>query len=66
MRFVVDPIVRRVSRNSILTSIQQTEEAVRCNSLAGKKPGNSPVSADRAISASAIQQNRASAFTPIR
>jgi hypothetical protein len=66
MRFVVDPIVRRVSRNSILTSIQQTEEAVCCNSQAGKKPANSPGSADRAISASTVQQNRASAFTPIR
>jgi hypothetical protein len=28
LRFVVDPVVRRVSRNSILTSLRQTEEAV--------------------------------------
>jgi hypothetical protein len=29
VRFVADPIVRRVSRNSILLSLQQTEDAVR-------------------------------------
>lgn len=28
-RFVAEPIVRRVSRNSLLTSLQQTEQAVR-------------------------------------
>ena len=28
LRFVVDPIVRRVSRNSLLISLQQTEQAV--------------------------------------
>jgi hypothetical protein len=37
VRFVIDPIVRRVSRNSVFTSIQQTEEAVRGNSLAKMK-----------------------------
>ncbi len=29
LRWMVDPIVRRVSRNTLLTSLQQTEEAVR-------------------------------------
>lgn len=47
LRIVVDPVVRRVSRNSMLTSIQQTEDAVRCNFLAKRKRANSP-----AISAS--------------
>jgi hypothetical protein len=28
VRFLVDPVVRRVSRNSLLTSLQKTEEAV--------------------------------------
>ena len=38
LRIVVDPIVRRVSRNSVLTSIQQTEEAVHWRFLADMKP----------------------------
>ena len=29
IRLVADPIVRRVSRNSLLVSLQQTEDAVR-------------------------------------
>ncbi len=29
LRWLVDPIVRRVSRNTLLTSLQQTEQAVR-------------------------------------
>jgi hypothetical protein len=29
VRFVADPIVRRVSRNSLLISLQQTEDAMR-------------------------------------
>jgi hypothetical protein len=37
---VVDPIVRRVSRNSMLTSIQQTGEAVRWNSLLARQPAD--------------------------
>jgi hypothetical protein len=32
LRFAVDPIVRRVSRNSLFTSLQQTAEAVRGDS----------------------------------
>jgi ABC-type transporter Mla MlaB component len=32
LRFAVDPIVRRTSRNSLLISLQQTAEAVRANS----------------------------------
>jgi hypothetical protein len=37
VRLVVDPIVRRVSRNSLLTSIKQTQDAVNCNLSASTK-----------------------------
>jgi hypothetical protein len=41
MRWLVDPIVRRVSRNSLLTSLQQTQKAVRLRSeLANRKSGS--------------------------
>jgi hypothetical protein len=41
-RLLVDPIVRRVSRNSMLTAIQQTGEAVRWVSLEAQKPSGAP------------------------
>jgi len=37
VRLVVEPIVRRISRNSMLLSIKQTEQAVRSNALANLK-----------------------------
>jgi hypothetical protein len=40
-RLLVDPVVRRVSRNSMLTAIQQTEEAVRWVSLEARKTAGS-------------------------
>jgi hypothetical protein len=43
LRFMVDPVVRRVSRNSILTSIKQTAEAVHSNLLASTKNPSTPV-----------------------
>src|SRR5581483_6138409 len=36
----VDPIVRRVSRNSLLTSLQQTEDAARGGAVVASKSGN--------------------------
>jgi hypothetical protein len=40
LRWLVEPVVRRVSRGSILTSLQQTENAVRLRvELANGKPG---------------------------
>ena len=62
MRFVVDPIVRSVSRNALLTSMLQTEEAV-CGRFAdvarsaGTAPGSEPegVSAAPSISPSRLQ-----------
>jgi hypothetical protein len=41
-RIVVDPVVRRVSRSAMLTAIKQTEDAVRCNTLAAAKPATCP------------------------
>jgi len=43
MHFMVDPIVRRVSRNSLLLSLQQTEDAVRLVTAANG--ANMPASA---------------------
>jgi hypothetical protein len=37
-RVIADAIVRRVSRGAMLTAIKQTEDAVRCNTLAAAKP----------------------------
>jgi hypothetical protein len=45
LRFLVSPIVRHVSRNSILTSLQQTKDAVRLTEDASQSP-KSPTTAD--------------------
>ena len=66
VRLVVDPIVRRVSRNSMLTSIQQTEEAVRCNSVAEMQRAESPLSGGHASNASAVLRDKATAFVQLR
>jgi hypothetical protein len=63
---VVDPIVRRVSRNSILLSIQQTEQAVRGNSLADMQRANSPSVAEHAGSAASLLNGKASAFVQVQ
>lgn len=63
---LVDPIVRRVSRNSIFTSIRQTEEAVRDNSLAEMQRANSPVSAEHTSSASAVLKDKTAAFARVQ
>ncbi len=66
VRLIVDPIVRRVSRNSMLTSIQQTKEAVRCNSPAEQNPAHSLASAQQMSTASADLKNKTSAFVRVR
>jgi hypothetical protein len=66
VRLIVDPIVRRVSHNSILTSIQQTEEAVRGNTMADVKAASSPAHAGQLNSASAVLKNQTTAFAPVR
>lgn len=40
VRWLVDPIVRRISRSSLTTSIQQTKDAVRTEALARHRPGH--------------------------
>jgi|ERR1700733_3554052 len=62
LRFVADPIVRRVSRNSLLISLQQTEQAVRGSfvSLAGS--GGVPAGAEQLRGVSAALSNKSSAF----
>jgi hypothetical protein len=47
VRWVVNPIVRRVSRNSMLVSIQQMEEAVHSIEAAKTKGKSSTVAANR-------------------
>ena len=59
MRFVLDPIVRRVSRNSMLTSLRQTEEAVRT------RRATSPAGAEKISSASAAVSHKTAAFTGV-
>jgi hypothetical protein len=65
VRLIVEPIVRGVSRNSMLTSIKQTEEAVRRKVLAGMIPANLPAPAEHLSGASAVLKNNASAFTQL-
>ncbi len=65
VRLVVDPIVRRVSRNSMLTSIRQTEEAVRWNSVAQRNPARSPSSVEQTGGISAALKNQTSAFARV-
>ena len=62
VRVLVDPIVRRVSRNSMLISLKQTENAVRENSLSGLKAATSPVTARRMNTAAAPPMNKTSSF----
>ena len=66
LRLVVDPIVRRVSRNSMVTSIRQTEDAVRGNALAYSKPASSPATAEHMSSASDALKNKTSSFARVR
>jgi hypothetical protein len=42
LRWVVDPIVRRVSRSSLTTSLQQTADAVRALSTASNRSSEDP------------------------
>jgi hypothetical protein len=40
LHWLIDPIVRRVSRSSLQTSLQQTGDAVRSTAAAANRPGN--------------------------
>jgi hypothetical protein len=65
LRFVVDPVVRSVSRNALLTSLKQTEEAVCDRSTDAAQSSHIPASADRPRDASALLSNGSSAFTRV-
>jgi len=65
VRFVVDPIVRRVSHNSLLVSLQQTKEAVDGRLAEVTKSPEVAAGAQRAPSVSATLSNKSSAFTRV-
>jgi hypothetical protein len=52
-RFIADPIVRRVSRDAMLTAIKQTEDAVHCKTLTVAKSAACPGS--RTASAATVR-----------
>jgi hypothetical protein len=63
VRFVADPIVRRVSRASLLASLQQTVEAVRGSFVTVARSASVPASAGQLRRVSAALSNRSSVFT---
>jgi hypothetical protein len=63
VRLVAEPIVRRVSRNSLLTSLQQTEQAVRGTAIA--RTSAVPASAGQMSGVSAAFPNKSAAFTRV-
>jgi len=65
LRFVVDPIVRSVSRNALLTSLTQTEEAACGKSADIPKSASIPASAEHLREVPASLSNRSSAFTRV-
>jgi hypothetical protein len=64
VRLVADPIVRRVSRNSLLTSLQQTEQAVRGAAVA-RAIAVPATSAGQLSGVSAAFSNKSSAFARV-
>jgi hypothetical protein len=66
VRLVVDPIVRRVSRNSLLTSLQKTEEAVRGSCAVVARPVSVSGGAQQMRGVPAAPSNKSSAFTQVR
>jgi len=64
LRWVVNPIVRRVSRNSMLISLQQMEEAVRATQAANRKAKPSTVAANRYRGAVASEVRIANHLAP--
>ena len=65
VRFVVEPIVRSVSRNALLTSLTQTEEAVCGGSADVAKSAGIPASAEHLRDVPASLSNANNAFTRI-
>jgi len=65
LRFVVDPVVRSVSRNALLTSLKQTEEAVCSRSAEIARPAGIPARAEHLGDVPASLSNTSNAFTRI-
>jgi hypothetical protein len=65
VRFMADPIVRRVSRNSLLISLQQTDEAVRVRFPVVAKSGTVPSSAGQVHSIAAMPSNNSSGVSRV-
>jgi hypothetical protein len=65
VRFVVDPVVRSASRNALLTSLKQTEEAVCGRSVDVAKSARIPASAEHLRNVPASLSNGSSAFTRV-
>ncbi len=65
VHFVVDPIVRHVSRNSLLISLQQTEQAVNGRFADVARSAGVTASAGQAHSVPASLSNSGSSFTKV-
>jgi hypothetical protein len=65
VRFVMDPIVRSVSRSALLTSLRQTEEAVCGRSVDVAKSASIPASAEHLRDVPASLSNGSAAFTRV-
>jgi len=65
LRFIVDPIVRSVSRSALLTSLTQTEEAVCGRSADVAKSAGIPAGAEHLRSVPASPSNANHAFTRV-
>lgn len=64
--FVVDLIVRKVSSNSLLRSLQQTEQAVRGHSTVAMKPAAISTGAEQIGALTSLFSNKSSEYTDIR
>ena len=64
LRWIVNPIVRRVSRNSMLLSLQQTEAAVRSTEAENRKAKPSTVASEGARGAVASELRVANRLGP--
>jgi hypothetical protein len=65
LRFIVDPIVRSVSRSALVTSLTQTEEAVCGRSADVAKSADIPAGAEHLGDVSASRANASRAFARV-
>lgn len=64
VRWLVNPIVRRVSRNSMLISLQQTQEAAHSTEAANREAKTPALAADHSSGAGASQLKVANSLLP--